>query len=84
MIGKIQTHSLPNNQNKARTKLSIKPKNISGHKKRNGPITSTFGPIKLDLFFIESQKCTNFLAMYLVIHFFNFFCSYFSIQKFND
>ena len=46
VIGKLQTHFIPNNQNKARTKLSNKSENIFGRKKRNGSITSTFGPIK--------------------------------------
>ena len=46
MIGKLQTHFILNNQNKAFTKLSNKIENIFEHKKRNGPITSNFGPIK--------------------------------------
>ena len=46
IMGKLQTHFLPNNQNKAGTKLSNKIENIFGRKKRNVPITSTFGPIK--------------------------------------
>ena len=45
MMGKLQTHFLPNNQNKARTKLSNKTE-IFIWKKSNGPITSTFVPIK--------------------------------------
>ena len=46
MIGKLQTHFLPNNHNKALTKLSYKIENISGREKQNSQITSTFGPIK--------------------------------------
>ena len=46
VIETLQTHFIPNNQNKARTKLFKKKKNILGRKIRNGPITSTFIPIK--------------------------------------
>ena len=46
VMGKLQTDFLPNNQNNARTKLSKKSKYIFGRKKKNGPITSTFVPIK--------------------------------------
>ena len=45
-MGKLQIHFLPNNHNKARTKLSNIIENILGRKKLNDPITSTFGPIE--------------------------------------
>ena len=43
---KIQTHFYQIIIIKLVPNYQTKPKNISGHKKLNGPITSTFGPIK--------------------------------------
>ena len=46
VIGKLQTHFLQNKQNQARTKLSNKTEKKLDIYKRNGRITSNFGPIK--------------------------------------
>ena len=43
VIGKLQTHFLPNNQNKAVPNYQTKSKNLFGRKKLNGPLTGTFG-----------------------------------------
>ena len=56
VIGKLQTLFLPNIQNKARTKLSNKPKNIYVRKIRIGPITSTFGTLKTGLIIHRRSK----------------------------
>ena len=45
VIGKIQTSFLPNNTKKSRTKLAKQFKKQNWTLKKNGPITSTFGPI---------------------------------------
>ena len=60
VIGNLQTHLKPNNQNKSRTKLSNKSKNIFGRKIQNSPITSTFGPIKTLLILHRTSKVCKF------------------------
>ena len=41
----LRNHFLPNNPKKLVQNYQTNPKNIFGRKKRNVPITSTFGPI---------------------------------------
>ena len=81
VIGKLKSHFLPNNQNKALTKLSNKNEKHIGTYKLNGPITSTFRPTKTRLILHESQECANLLALYLGIQYLIFFAHILGFEK---
>ena len=76
-IGKLQTHFLPKNQNKARTKLSNKIEKYIWTEKQNGPITSTFGPIRHLTNSSEKLKSVQIIVdIHLVFCFYLFWSSF--------
>ena len=69
----LSNRFLPNNPKKLVPNYQTNSKNIFGRKKRNGPITSTFGPNKTVLILYRISKVWKLPGRVSSHSFFNYF-----------